>query len=79
MAGFGVLIAARKQLQRQMSQRQPSLMQSLGLSNAKSYGARLYYSNSGIHSWEVYFVIILDLELHVAVSVSKDIITSYSD
>ena len=74
-----MLVAARKQSQRRMSQHQPSLMQILGLSKAKSYCARLYYSNSGSHSWEVYFVIILDLELHVAVSVSKDIITSYSD
>ena len=67
MAGFGVLIAAR-------SQRQPSLMQWLSLfpeSNANSYCARLYYSNSGIHNWEVYFVITMDSEQHIAVSVKQ--------
>ena len=53
----------------------PSLMQRLSRrprqheSDAKSYCARLYYSNSGTNSWEVYFVISWDLELHIAVSI----------
>ena len=34
----------------------------------KSYCSRLYYSNSGINSWEVYFVIMWNLELHITVS-----------
>ena len=45
-----------------------SLMQWLGLRAPKSYCARLYYSNSGVHSWEVYFTITWDLELHISVS-----------
>ena len=53
----------------------PSLMQRLGLrpreheSDAKSYCARLYYSNSGNNSWEVYFAIMWNLELHISVSI----------
>ena len=59
------------------SPRRPSLVKRLAIrrrqvesksSDVKSYCARLYYSSSGIHSWEVYFAITLDLELHVAVS-----------
>jgi len=38
------------------------------ISSLKSYCARLYYSNSGILSWEVYFAIMWNLELHIAVS-----------
>ena len=34
-----------------------------------SYSARLYYTSSGIHTWEVYFVIMKDLESHRAVSI----------
>ena len=34
----------------------------------KRYCAQLYYSSSGIHSWEVYFAIMWDLELHINVS-----------
>ena len=55
------------------SLRRPSLIQRLGRrarqheSDAKSYCARLYYSSSGIHSWEVYFAITWDLELHIKV------------
>ena len=55
--------------------RRPSLMQRLGLrpreheSDAKSYCARLYYSNSGTNSWEVYFAIMWNLELHISVSI----------
>ena len=37
-------------------------------SEAKSYCARLYYSSSGVHSWEVYFAIMWDLDLHINVS-----------
>ena len=58
------------------SPRRPSLIQRLvhrhpqheHESNTKSYCARLYYSSSGILSWEVYFAIMLDLDLHVSVS-----------
>ena len=38
-------------------------------SDAKSYCAQLYYSSSGVHSWEVYFAITWDLELHISVSI----------
>ena len=34
----------------------------------KRYCAQLYYSSSGVHSWEVYFAIMWDLELHINVS-----------
>jgi len=63
----GVAIASR-------SPRRPSFAQRLGirrrqeLSSVKSYCARLYYSRSGVHGWEVYFAIMWDLEVHVAVS-----------
>jgi len=63
----GVAIASR-------SPRRPSFAQRLAirrrqeLSNVKSYCARLYYSKSGVHGWEVYFAIMWDLEIHVAVS-----------
>ena len=33
----------------------------------KIYCARLYYSTSGSHSWEVYFAIMWDFELHINV------------
>ena len=55
----------------------PSLIQRLGLrprqceSDAKSYCARLYYSNSGTNSWEVYFAIMWNLELHISVSIQS--------
>ena len=42
----------------------PSLMQ---WPHVKSYCARLYYSKRGSHSWEVYFAIVWDLELHITV------------
>ena len=57
------------------SLRRPSLIQRLSRrprqheSDAKSYCARLYYSSSGIHSWEVYFAIMWNLELHITVSI----------
>ena len=35
----------------------------------KTYCAKLYYSSSNVHSWQVYFVIMWDLELHISVSV----------
>ena len=51
----------------------PSLIQWLfrrpQVSNVKSYYARLYYRSSSIPSWEVYFAIMWNLELHIAVSV----------
>lgn len=37
--------------------------------HVRSYCARLYYNSSGIHGWEVYFTIMWNLELHIAVSV----------
>ena len=48
-----------------------TVMQWLGFSayQPRNYCARLYYSSSGIHSWEVYFVIMWDLELHISVSI----------
>ena len=55
--------------------RRPSLIQRLGLrprqheSDVKGYCARLYYSNSGTNSWEVYFAIMWNLELHISVSI----------
>ena len=35
----------------------------------KTYCAKLYYSRSSVHSWQVYFVIMWDMELHITVSV----------
>ena len=35
----------------------------------KTYCAKLYYSSGNVHSWQVYFVIMWDLELHISVSV----------
>ena len=67
----GVGIASR-------TPRRPSLMQRLAqrrrqgeseISNVKSYCARLYYRSSGILSWEVYFAIMWNLELYIAVSI----------
>ena len=34
----------------------------------KRYCAQLYYSSSGVHSWEVYFAVMWDLKLHINVS-----------
>ena len=46
-----------------------SLLRTRGIEpDAKSYCARLYYSRIGTHSWEVNFVITLDLEVHQNVS-----------
>jgi len=39
------------------------------LFNEKSYCARLHYRSSGNYSWEVYFTITWNLELHIAVSI----------
>ena len=56
----------------------PSLMQrlccrclNLGSYHVESYFSRLYYcdSISGTHSWELYFVITWNLDLHIEVSV----------
>ena len=46
-----------------------SVMQCLGYQPKKSYCARLYYHNSGIHGWDVYFVITWNLESHISVSI----------
>ena len=35
---------------------------------ARSYCARLYYSASVVSGWDVYFAIMLNLDLHIAVS-----------
>ena len=40
-------------------------------SNVKSYCARLYYSSNGVLSWDVYFAIMWNLELHISVSFVK--------
>ena len=51
-----------------------SVMQWLGLRssqpepNPRCYCALLYYSSIGVNSWEVYFTVIWDMELHIAVS-----------
>ena len=37
--------------------------------HVRSYCARLYYNSSGIHGWDVYFTIMWNLELHIAVSI----------
>ena len=67
----GIAIASR-------SSQHPSLIQrpthrhhpvETDLTNVKSYCARLYYSSSGICSWEIHFTIVWDLELHLAVSI----------
>ena len=59
------------------SPRRPSLVQRLvrrrhqrdsEIWNTKRYCARLYYHSSGILSWEVYFTIMWNLKLHIAVS-----------
>ena len=45
------------------------LVQRHEVSNEKSYCARLYYRRCDIHdSWEVYFAIMRNLELYIAVS-----------
>ena len=76
-SGFGVASRAP---------RRPSLIQRLAhrrhqvdseISNMKSYCARLYYRSSGILSWEVYFAIMCNLELHIAVSSLLDVATSH--
>ena len=43
--------------------------------HVKRYCAQLYYSSSGVHSWEVYFAVMWDLELHINVSSAWTIIT----
>ena len=53
----------------------PSLMRKLSRkvrhTHEKTYCARLYYSRSSLHSWQVYFVIMWDMELHIAVSIQQ--------
>ena len=36
----------------------------------RRYCAQLYYSSNGVYSWEVYFAITWDLELHIDVSMA---------
>ena len=54
------------------SQPRQSLVQKLTRkirhTHVKRYCAQLYYSSSGVHSWEVYFAVMWDLELHINVS-----------
>ena len=38
------------------------------LPEVRSYRARLYYSTSDVNGWEVYFAIMWNLKLHIAVS-----------
>ena len=58
-----------------------SLMQWLGLRSnqpepdPRSYCARLYYSSISVHSWEVYFTVTWDMELHIAVSTQQWLLT----
>ena len=64
---FSGLAIASQPLPRQ------SLMQRLSRkvrhTHEKTYCAKLYYSSSSVHSWQVYFVIMWDLELHISVSI----------
>lgn len=41
------------------------------LPDLKGYSARFYYESRGNHSWEVYFVITWNMELHITVSISS--------
>jgi len=66
----GIAIASRSS-QHPSRIRRPTLRHrsvETDLTDVKSYCARLYYSSSGIYSWEVHFTIMWDLELHLAVS-----------
>ena len=60
-----------------------SVMQWLGLrsnqpeSNPRCYCARLYYSSIGVHSWEVYFTVTWDLELHITVSTQQQLLNNW--
>ena len=62
--------------------RRPSLVQRFSRrprqheSAAKSYCARLYYSKSGTNSWEVYFAIMWNLDLHINVSIQHWILSA---
>ena len=66
----GVGIASRSPRRQSLIQRlvhrRPQVQSEI--SSVKSYCARLYYSSSGILSWEVYFAIMWNLELHISVS-----------
>ena len=57
------------------SQPRQSLMQTFPrkVRQMRSYCSRLYYSSSGINSWDVHFVIMWNLELHISVSNSLHI------
>ena len=44
------------------------------LFNEKRYFARLYYRSNGIHSWEIYFTIMWNLDLHIRVSIPRVLI-----
>ena len=52
--------------------------QKMRYTRVKRYCAQLYYSSSGVHSWEVYLAIMWDLELHINVS-SAWSITAFLD
>ena len=47
----------------------PKFSRKVHHTQVKSYCSRLYYSSGGINSWEVFFVIMWDLELHISVSI----------
>ena len=53
--------------------RRQSLIQRLSRkvlhTHERTYCAKLYYSSSSVHSWQVYFVIMWDMELHISVSI----------
>ena len=54
-----------------------SLMQRLSHkvhhTHCKTYRSRLYYSSNSVHSWEVHFVIMWNLELHITVSNTAEV------
>ena len=64
---FSGLAIASQPLQRQSLL--PKFSRKVHCTQGKSYCSRLYYSSGGINSWEVFFVIMWDLELHISVSI----------
>ena len=67
----GIAVASRSSQHTSLMRRSPHRHHQVesDLTDVKSYCARLYYSSSGIYSWEVHFTITWDLELHLAVSI----------
>ena len=61
----GLAIASQPRTRQSLIQK---LSRKMHHTRVKRYCAQLYYSSSGIHSWEVYFAIMWDLELHINVS-----------